>query len=158
MNQNGVVGSRTSVLIPFLFLWLITKLDKKSNYGRGSLTSSQFQIIQFIVTGKSEWQKLNAAGLKTPTVKSRENWVYLCSFACFLQCHISTLIQVRTSCIGNGTAHSGLCLPTSIYFIKTILQRHAHRPTLHRQCVSLRVSSQVILGVSKSSVRANHHS
>lgn len=37
------------------------------------LINSQFQIIQFIVSGKSEWQELDAAGLKTPTVKSKDN-------------------------------------------------------------------------------------
>lgn len=57
-----------------------------------------------------------------------------------LWCHISTLIQVRTSCIGNGAARSGLSLSTTIYFIKTILHRHAHGPT---ESVSLRVSPQV---------------
>jgi hypothetical protein len=38
--------------------------------------------------------------------------------ACSVQLDLSPFIESKTLCLGNGAAHSGLSLPTSIYLKK----------------------------------------
>lgn len=68
-------------------------------------------------------------------VKSRENTyiMYTHLFSCAL-IHFLTLVQFRTPCLGNGAAHTGLGLPTSL--IQTVPHTHPHRPTLSTQILT----------------------
>lgn len=87
--------------------------------------SSQFQV-----TIHYHGQKLETAGYITPAGRSREmTRLFTCSIVLSL---ILPLLWVRTLCLGNGAAHSGLCLPTSINLIRQP-STDISRPTQRRQ-------------------------
>lgn len=75
----------------------------------------------------------DTAGLKTPAMKSSKNWTYAYLLECVLRLHFSILTQVRTSCLGKGAAHSGLCLLIPMNITKALLRRQIPRPTQCRQ-------------------------
>lgn len=56
-----------------------------------------------------------------------------CEHSACLFSSISPFIKFMTHCLGNGSAHSGLGLPTSIKLIKTVPHRHASWSSQCRQ-------------------------
>lgn len=53
-------------------------------------------------------------------------------FICLLVFNVSSHIQFRTLCLGNGATYSGLGLPIEVSLIKTV----SHRHTQCRQCIT----------------------
>lgn len=99
-------------------------LKKKSNYGKRK------EFIWLTVPSCRQQQ----AGVQTRISNSYSHHIHsqeegkTCMHACSPNCLLllgsgSLLIHSRTPCLGNGAARSGLGLPMSINFIKTILHR-----------------------------------
>lgn len=110
-----------------------------------------FQVT-IIISGKSQHQELEAADHMTPTVRNKETWMHIELSVCFL----STLIQFRSPCLGNGVSHSGLCLlkysklrqPPTEMLIGQLNEDHPLLKFLY----------YVILACIKLANKVNHHS
>lgn len=66
----------------------------------------------------------------TSKIKSKEMHSNVCLLNCALL-NFSTIIQFKTTCLWNATAHSGMSLPTSIN--SAIPYRHIQRPIWFRK-------------------------
>lgn len=115
----------TSHWAPALDSCFLLRLKYSDNLWAKRLILAHNSMLYPITVGQSQHQELS-------TVNSREKQTQAHVLAC-AQLSFPTLTPWRTSCLGNGVAHSGLGLSTSMNLIKTIPYRHTHRPTEHRQ-------------------------
>lgn len=99
--------------------------------------------------GKSR-QELQTANHITSSKDQEESEDMHAHLLASVQLNSLTLIQFRTLCLRNGG------LGPQQQLIKTFIHRRAHKPTQGR-CSLLKLSSNLILGFIKSTVKANHH-
>lgn len=105
--------------------------------------------LQSIFLEKS--RNLKQAGYATNPVRNIEKWIHSQLFPAWILCSHT----VQDSSLGDGVAHSGLGIPSSINTVrKKVPHKHAHRPTWSQQSL-MRCFSQVTLGCVKL-IKMNH--
>lgn len=116
LQECGLTGEMSP---SFVSVAVINTLGN-SSWGREGSSSAYNSALHSVIVRKPR-QKLQTASHITPAVKSRGKSLHTGSLACLLVVRsISPFTQFRASCLGNGAAHSGLNLPTSMNFTETI--------------------------------------
>lgn len=129
---------------------VITTFWFRATWGEEECVWAHSSRLQSIVVGKSQLSELEAVNHITFALSSWERWVYSYS-ASFL---FSYPVQVPKP--ENGTTHNGLNLHTSV---KAVRQPPVYMPTRqpYLESSSVRLSSQINLSYSKSTVKIFHH-
>lgn len=118
-----------------------------------------FQHTQPITAVKSQGLELEAAGQIKCIVKNRTKGTYSYFFADLFIVFSSISPFSHTlgfPCLGNGVTHGGLNILITINLMKTSLKQTYPQGQPHVSYRSLRLSSQVIPGYVKLTVRTNH--
>lgn len=134
-GQWALITQLAIVLV--LFVAMRNILTKKQLREQGSILVPDSRLF-FITSRKSQWQSLGWL-VTSYVVRGTRKWRCAC-LLCPAQCQCSYIVQ--DPFLGNGAAHMGLGLFTSVSLIKTV----PHSQPRSQPNPPLKFSSQVILG------------